>query len=498
MKKNRHRSLLCLLLMLALSTGLLFGCSQKKDEQKVLNVGTNAEFPPFEYIDEEGEIDGFDVAVMQAIGEEMGYTIRFTNMEFKSLTASLKTGGLDAVAAGMTITDERKQTVDFSDGYYEATQCIVVPKDSSIGEMTDLEGKQIAVQEGTTGDLMVTPGTDDSVLQNATVKRFKKGSDAIIELKNGGVDAVVIDQAPAERFVSLNQDTLTCIKDNSSNEVYGIAVAKGNTALLNDINEGLSRIKENGTFDKLFDEYINGNTQGSSKTSDNVFMNFIYKLKYVFVDTKGYQLLAKGLGVTLGISFATAIFGIILGFIVALMKLTEVHKKRKTILSRIAGFYIDILRGTPVMVQLLIIYMVLFQNKFGVLAAIITFGINSGAYVAEIIRAGILAVDFGQMEGGRSLGFTYGQTMRYIIVPQAIKNILPALGNELITLVKETSIVGYVAIADLTKASDFIISRTYETFLPLIAIALIYYIVIKIMSKGLGVFERRLRQSDNR
>ncbi len=498
MNKKRFRSILCLLLILLVSTGLLFGCSQGKDEQKVLNVGTNAEFPPFEYIDENGEIDGFDAAVMRAIGEEMGYTVKFTNMEFKSLTASLKTGGLDAVAAGMTITDERKQSVDFSEGYYEATQCIVTKKGSPITTISDLEGKQIAVQEGTTGDLMVTPGTKDSVLKEAGVKRFKKGSDAIIELKNGGVEAVVIDQAPAERFVSLNKDSLVCIKENTANEVYGIAVAKGNATLLKDINEGLTRIKENGTFDQLFNTYINGDTQGSSQTSDNIFMNLLYKLKYVFVDTKGYELLAKGLGVTLGISFAAAVFGIVLGFIVALMKLTEVHKKRKTILSRIAGFYIDILRGTPVMVQLLIIYMVLFQNKFGVLAAIITFGINSGAYVAEIIRAGILAVDYGQMEGGRSLGFTYGQTMRYIIIPQAIKNILPALGNELITLVKETSIVGYVAIADLTKASDFIISRTYETFLPLIAIALIYYIVVKIMSKGLNIIERRLRQSDNR
>ena len=464
----------------------------------MIHVGTNAEFPPFEYIDENGEIAGFDVAVMKAIGEEMGYDVEFTNMEFKSLTASLKTGGLDAVAAGMTITEDRKQSVDFSDGYYEATQCIVVSKDSPVTAMKDLEGKKIAVQEGTTGDLMVTPGTDDSVLTDSTVKRFKKGSDAIIELKNGGVDAVVIDKAPAERCVSLNEDSLKCVQDSEASEVYGIAVQKGNTKLLNDINEGLKKIKENGTFDQIFEEYINGNTNGGSVKSDNFFVNLFNKFKYVFIDTKGYALLGKGLGVTLGISFAAALLGIVLGFLVALMKLTEVRKKKKTFLSHVANVYIDILRGTPVMVQLLIIYMVIFQNKLGIVAAILTFGINSGAYVAENIRAGILAVDPGQMEGGRSLGFTYRQTMRYIILPQAIKNILPALGNEMITLVKETSIVGYVAIADLTKASDFIISRTYETFLPLIAIALIYYIIVKIMTKALQYMERRLRQSDNR
>lgn len=498
MIKRKRIFFLSLLIGILICGLALSGCSKETSNEKTLNVGTNAEFAPFEYINDEGKIDGFDVAIMYAIGEKMGYKVSFTNMEFKSLTASLKTGGLDAVAAGMTITNERKQSVDFSDGYYEASQCIVIPKGSSIHEMKDLEGKSIAVQEGTTGDLMVTPGSDDSVLKKSTVKRFKKGSDAIIELKNKGVEAVVIDQAPAKRFVSLNQETLELVSDDSSQEVYGIAVQKGNDSLRNDINEGLKRIKADGTFDKLFDEYINGNEQQTSSSDSNIFVNFLNKVKYVFVDTKGYQLLAKGLGVTLGISFAACLLGIVLGFIIALMKLTELRKKKKTILSRIANLYIDILRGTPVMVQLLIIYMVLFQNKFGVVAAIITFGINSGAYVAEIIRAGILAVDPGQMEGGRSLGFTYGQTMRFIILPQAIKNILPALGNEMITLVKETSIVGYVAIADLTKASDFIISRTYETFLPLIAIAVIYYLVVKIMTKILGVFERRLRQSDQR
>ena len=145
MKQKRKIGLLSLFLVLSM---LVFtACGQeKKAANSVIHVGTNAEFPPFEYIDENGEIAGFDVAVMKAIGEEMGYDVEFTNMEFKSLTASLKTGGLDAVAAGMTITEDRKQSVDFSDGYYEATQCIVVSKDSPVTAMKDLEGKKIAVQ----------------------------------------------------------------------------------------------------------------------------------------------------------------------------------------------------------------------------------------------------------------------------------------------------------------------------------------------------------------
>ena len=180
------------------------------------------------------------------------------------------------------------------------------------------------------------------------------------------------------------------------------------------------------------------------------------------------------------------------------MRLSKDRHGKNTVASVIAGIYIDIIRGTPAVVQLLIMYMVIFQSKLGTVAAVVTFGINSGAYVSEIIRAGITAVDKGQMEGGRSLGFSYFETMKYIIIPQAIKNILPALGNEFITLIKETAIVGYVAIADLTKASDFIISRTYETFLPLLAIAIIYYLIVKILTKCLAIFERRLRRSDIR
>lgn len=487
-------SLLIVCLMFSLT-----GCGSAKNTNRSLTIGTNAEFPPFEYIDSNGNPDGFDIAIIKAIGKETGYDITIKNMEFKSLIASITTGGVDASIAGMTVTDERAQSVDFSDSYYTATQYIVVPKDSTISSLDALNGKKIAVQEGTTGDILATPADDNDIITDSSteVKRFKKGTDAILELKNGGVDAVVIDANPAEQFVKSNSESLKYIIDDSSTEQYAIAVAKGNTELLSTLNEGLATIKANGTFDKLVDQYINNNsTELTNTKSDNPFTNFINKLDYVFIQTNGWKLLLTGLGTTIFISIIAVLLGTGLGFVIALMKLTEVRKGKKTCFSRIANIYIDIIRGTPSMVQLLIMYMIIFHNRFGIVAAILTFGINSGAYVAEIIRAGIMAVDNGQMEGGRSLGLSYGQTMRFIIIPQAIKNILPALGNEFITLIKETAIVGYVAIQDLTKAADFIISRTYETFLPLIAIAIIYYVLIKILSKLLNMFERRLRRGD--
>ena len=475
----------------------MVGCDKdKEDSDKKIVVGTNAEFAPFEYINDDGEIDGFDIALMKAICKDIGYEVEFRNMEFKSLTASLKTKALDAVIAGMTITDERKQSVDFSKSYYNASQSIIVSTDSEISSLYDLNGARIAVQEGTTGDLLVTVSDDNEIItdKNTVVKRFKKGSDAVLELNNGGVDAVVIDSSPAEKFVSINSEKLKIVKDETSMEEYGIAVSKGNTKLVNKINKGLDNVIEDGTFDELVDRYIAG--EEIDKNTEN--SSFIDRVNNAFIKTNGYKLLLKGLWTTIYIALGAIIIGVILGTIVALMKMTEVSHGKKTILSRLASIYISVLRGTPIVVQLLIVYMIIFKSNYGIIAAVITFGINSGAYVAEIIRSGIMAVDKGQMEGGLSLGFNYAQTMRYIIAPQAIKNALPALGNEFISLIKETSIVGYVAIQDLTKAADFIISRTYDTFLPLIAIAIVYFIIIIILTKLLQLMERRLRQSDIR
>ncbi|MDD3867242.1 MAG: amino acid ABC transporter permease, partial [Eubacteriales bacterium] len=188
------------------------------------------------------------------------------------------------------------------------------------------------------------------------------------------------------------------------------------------------------------------------------------------------------------------------GLSIALIKVLEHNGKKLFFLTRFANLYLTVIRGTPVVVQLLIIYYVIFGsvNISKVLVASLAFGINSGAYVAEIIRAGILAVDRGQMEAGRSLGLTYSVAMRRIVLPQAIKNILPALFNELITLLKETAVAGYIAVADLTRSGDMIRSRTFDAFMPLLAVALIYLLIVMMLTRLMARVERRLRRSDHR
>ena len=225
---------------------------------------------------------------------------------------------------------------------------------------------------------------------------------------------------------------------------------------------------------------------------------FVASFQNNFIDDSRYLYLVQGLGMTLLITFFAAILGILLGFLVAIIRSTYEKTGKMKIPNSICVIYLTVIRGTPAMVQLLIMYYVIFAsaNIGKPIVAILSFGINSGAYVAEIVRSGIMSIDPGQLEAGRSLGFSYAQTMWYVIMPQAFKNVLPALANEFIVLLKETSICGYIGLMDLTRGGDIIRSRTYEAFMPLIAVALIYLILVVFLSSLVRKLERRLRASE--
>ena len=226
--------------------------------------------------------------------------------------------------------------------------------------------------------------------------------------------------------------------------------------------------------------------------------NFIASFQNNFIDDNRYMYLVEGLGTTLLITLFSALIGIALGFLVAIIRSTYDKTGNLKFLNAVCNLYLTIIRGTPAMVQLLIMYYVIFGSSSisKVVVAILSFGINSGAYVAEIVRSGIMSIDNGQFEAGRSLGFSYGKTMWYIIMPQAFKNVLPALANEFIVLLKETSICGYIGLMDLTRGGDIIRSRTYEAFLPLIAVALIYLAMVVVLSRLVTLLERRLRSNE--
>lgn len=241
----------------------------------------------------------------------------------------------------------------------------------------------------------------------------------------------------------------------------------------------------------------------------SAFSAFVEKAEHVYIDGGRYKHLITGLLNTFKITAGALVLGVVIGIFIAAVrtsydKNTEAMKLRGGAGRYVLGFlnvickvYLTVIRGTPVVVQLMIAYFVIFASSSnGVMVGIFAFGINSGAYVAEIFRAGIMSVDPGQLEAGRSLGFSYMQTMRYVIIPQMFKAVLPTLCNEFIALLKETSVAGYVGVMDLTKAGNVIAGRTFQYFIPLFTVAIIYLVIVMILSWGVGRLERRLRKSD--
>ncbi len=238
------------------------------------------------------------------------------------------------------------------------------------------------------------------------------------------------------------------------------------------------------------------------------FMNLIEEFKFVFGDAR-WELIVDGFANTLKITAGALVVGIVIGVLIAAVRSSFDKNKESmklhggagyiilSILNAISKVYLTVIRGTPVVVQLMICYFVIFvASEDGVPVAIFAFGINSGAYVAEIFRAGIMSIDHGQFEAGRSLGFNYFQTMRYIIIPQVFKAVLPTLCNEFIALLKETSVAGYVGVMDLTKSGNIVAGRTFEYFIPLFTVAIIYLVMVMILSSLVGKLERRLRKSE--
>ena len=228
-------------------------------------------------------------------------------------------------------------------------------------------------------------------------------------------------------------------------------------------------------------------------------MSIVEQFTFNFIEKNRWQFIVTGLENTLIISFFAVLLGILLGFLIAIIRSSHDKNGNFKFLNLICRVYLTVIRGTPVMVQLLIIYFVIFGsvNINKVLVGILAFGLNSAAYVAEIVRSGIMSIDNGQFEAGRSLGFNFRQTMFFIIIPQAFKNVLPALANEFIVLLKETSISGYIGLMDLTRGGDIIRSQTYEALFPLLAVAAIYLIIVCFLTNLVGKLERRLRNSDH-
>lgn len=481
------------LLTLLLTAATIFICGCDKSEKPKLVMVTNAEFPPYEYISNR-EIDGIDPAIIRKAAAKLGYELEMQNMPFDSVLAAVQTGKADIAASGITITEERKTQVNFTIPYVIAEQVVIVKKNSPLRSPVGLKGKNIGVQHGTTGDMYVAE-------KIAEPMRFSNGALAVAALLTNKVDAVVIDGEPAKVFVRQKPE-LEILPEPLVAEEYAFAVSKKSPELLAKLNAIIQEMRDSGEIAAIVEHYkaLNDKTAADNQIlSAGTFWGKLQNSFYLnFIKDNRYMYLWHGFLITLEITFLAVVMGIVIGFAVAIIRSAADQSGKLKFLNALCHIYLTVIRGTPVVVQLLIIYFVIFgsMNVDKVLVAVIAFGINSGAYVAEIIRSGIMAIDKGQMEAGRSLGLSYAQTMRGVILPQAFKNVLPALGNEFIVLLKETSIAGYIALQDLTKGGDIIRSQTYDAFLPLVAVAVIYLSVVMFLSWLLRILEKRLKQNE--
>ena len=508
--------------------GAFYLMNKDKDDKKLV-IATSPDFPNYEYMYGE-EFAGIDMDIIRAICDELGYKPKFENVTFDGILVGVSTGKYDVGASGFTITDERKESVLFSEPYTKAKQLILSTE--TVTSTTWFEGKKIAVQSYTTGEYVVTAPVADGglgITGEDRVHSLKTYTDCVQELKNGKVDCVILDDAPAKVFAAKNAGLVTSDIDLAEDEYYGFAFNKSNTDLQKEFNDALAKLKADGVIDKIIAYYSdagadkpsyfsqsrgetqsaaaigNNQTEGGSVPSSNLSAEPVKRsvsslsddINKVFFENGRLDLFKTGLKNTLIITALSLILGLFVGIVLAIIRSVHDMMGKLKVLNVICKTYIAIIRGTPVVIQLLIIYFIIFATSRlnPVFIASIAFGMNSAAYVAEIVRAGINAVPRGQLEAGFSLGMPFTSTMVKVILPQAIKNILPALCNEGITLLKETSISGYIGIIDLTRAGDMVRAQTFEAFLPLIGVALIYLVIVLILTYLVSRLERRLKAS---
>lgn len=459
---------------------------EKIKKSGLLVVGLSADYAPYEFhqtIKGQDQIVGFDVSMAKEIAKDLGVKLQIKEMAYDALLGALKTGKIDMVISGMSATPEREKEVNFSKPYLYAQQEVLIRKvdKEKFSNITDFSGHKVAAQKGTVqADLAMQE------LPGAKPVLLTKFTDAILQLQSGKVDAIVVEQPVGQAYAD-HDKSLVMLPMNFATK-YGagaaIALPKGADVLTSQVNGIVDRVTKDGMFDK--------------------WQKQAFKQMFVsksFFDQYGNYFIS-GTGITLLLAIIGVFLGAILGVFLALMKCVQLKRSNslierlaKLILKVFSNVYIEFVRGTPLMVQVYIIFFGatwLFHLNISAFASgALAVGLNSAAYVAEIIRSGINSVANGQAEASRSLGLSSGQTMRYVVLPQAVKNILPALGNEFVTVIKESSVVSVIGVGELMFKTATVQGASFNPFLPLLITALIYFVLTFGLTRILNLIERR-------
>ena len=515
---------LCLLTILSLGL-LLTGCGGSDNGKtavelgdrddlgsSVMTVALTDDFAPYCYEpDGSDSVSGIDVEAAQAVAAQMGVSFRYAADSRDHVVKALKDNEYDYALCGFSAkeADAIKELTDngltLSSSCYGYIQGVLVDSSSAISTLTETNVADseaiIGVEKNTTAEAMLKrdlPDADERVIS------YETGIDAVNAIIGHEVDCVITDINPAYKYERLYDSVKLLGEPYSHGAFYFVSDNADDIAKL---NEAIASLPD-GTISSIEEKYISDDTD--FWTPFKIWFNkFKYDFRLNFIEKDRWTFLVVGLGNTMLLTLLAALLGMVIGVIIAAIRTTydnnlESLKHHKGVgyyvlrfLNAVSKLYLTVIRGTPVFVQLLIIFFVIFAaSKNKMMVAVLAFGINSGAYVAEILRGGIMAIDVGQFEAGRSIGFNYVQTMWFIIIPQVLKNVLPTLLNEFIALLKETSVACYVGVLDLTRAGNIIRGTTFTDLLPLLAVALIYLVVVLILTKLVSILERRLRKSE--
>ncbi len=487
--KNPFKNLFlifCLLWLFNMGGVLARDIVSEIKERGYISLVTNAEFEPFEYKDG-NETVGIDIDIAREIAKKMGLELYIKDVSYDAIPLELSSGTCDFALAGMSYSEDKDKNVDFSnESYFDAKQVIVVPKESKIKREEDLHGKRIGVSLGYTGDFYCTEH-----FKNSEIVRLPNSTIAVLEMLSGRLDVVVTDNIPAQNLAVKHSGLIKVLDEYLFEENYRVVVPEGSN-LRDYMDEILCELKEDGTVEKIVERYT-----ANPPDFGQGFMGMIHNS---LINRGRYKTIIEGLCNTIRITCGALVIGIFIGSIIAFAKLNKSKTIFMKVLKWFADFYLTVIRGTPMVVQLFVIYYFIFVSTdlSKTIVAMIAFGVNSGAYVGVVLQSGILSVDSGQYEAARSLGLNGRETMLKIVFPQALKNVIANLCNEFIALIKETSVSGFIGVIDLSRAGDIIRTQTLDPFVPLLTVAIIYLLIVALLSSAMDMIERRLRKSDIR
>jgi len=463
--------------------------------QSTLTVAVEPVYAPFEFRSPSGELQGFDIDIIRAIGKSAGFGVKFQSISFDGIIPALQAGTVDAAVGAITITPARLQAVSFSRPYFKAGLGIATRTNTpNINSFEDLKGKSIAVQLGTTGAQAAQK------IPDAQIRTFNEAVLALQELSNGNVVAVVHD-APILQY-ALKTGSLKNLRVSDqllTSEYLGIPTPKGSPNLAR-INQGLGAILNNGTYAQIYRKWFNAEPPTLPETAPTTQQET--RSSWLTVIKTALPSLLAGALITIQLAAISVVIGLVAGSLIGIVRLSKIP-----LLRWLARAYIDFFRGTPLLVQIFMIYFGIpaVIKELGLdftfdrfVAAVVALSLNSAAYIAEIVRAGISSIDIGQTEAAESLGLDSRQTLRYIIFPQAFRRMLPPLGNEFITLLKDTSLVAVIGFEELFRRGQLIVAENYRPFELYATVALIYLALTLLSSQGFSYLERRMDPAQQR